>query len=131
MKAKGWSQVLPTKSPFPTAGARRAVSPTHTPAMSKISALIDNSLSLPAAHNEVTEDTVVASLVMILKQHGGSMPVVHCCTALYKTHPSFKAVVQAAGGFRALCAKHNELLFSPGKKLVGLNKNESGDYMIA
>lgn len=62
---------------------------------------------------ETTESTIGLLLAM-LKSHGGRMAASQCCSSLYEAHPSCKAVVKAAGGLRALCAKHNGLMFQNG-----------------
>ena len=66
------------------------------------------------ANAPATEADVIRMMLSTLKDHGGRMAAAQCCSALYMVHPSSKEAVKAAGGLRALCEKHENLLWTEG-----------------
>ena len=66
------------------------------------------------ANAPATEADVIRMMLSTLKDHGNRMAAAQCCSALYRVHPSSKEAVKAAGGLRALCEKHENLLWTEG-----------------
>jgi hypothetical protein len=53
-----------------------------------------------------TQREVIHAMLQLLHQHSGCMPAPQCIDLLYNSHSDYKAIVQAAGGAKALCGLH-------------------------
>ena len=84
---------------------------TESNSFSKSKCNNSSASSCPSTRATAEPDATVELLCTLLRSHGGTMTAGQCCSSLYQAHPSCKAAVKAAGGMRALCAKHKQLQY--------------------